>query len=350
MSTHQKTRPPAETSSTWQPSSLELANPSYSRLSRGSMVGLPLRVDQKRRFPRLRVLGALAAVVLIGSVVLALRDPLGGKSDATFVPAPVALLDLAHGSFTVHSKAGLAETSIQVGREIFAGAQIETGGEHSGRPSRAALRLAGGQSLRLDQNTRIRLMTNAKIVLERGAIYLDSASGAAVEIHTAQGLVRDIGTRFEVRVSENLPLRVRVRDGLISFEPPSGPVVKASAGTELMIDRQGRIEKRAVAIAGPSWDWATATAPLPQIEGMTVRAFLIWMAHENAWTLDLSAPQAAERVDTAVVHGRVEGLAPREALEAVLAGSGLVQRLEGDTLRVFVAGAGRRASGAWVAD
>ncbi len=82
-----------------------------------------------------------------------------------------------------------------------------------------AMTLTSGVHLRLDASSTARLDSATDVVLERGAVYVDSAGAhptqpdaSPISIHTPAGLVRDIGTQFEVRL-DDAGLRIRVRDG-----------------------------------------------------------------------------------------------------------------------------------------
>ena len=86
---------------------------------------------------------------------------------------------------------------------------------HGGR---AAIVLANGVELRLDSDTAITVDTERSMSLTRGAVYLDSSNRTgppeAVAIVARGTVIRDIGTRYEVRLSDQ-ELRVRVRDGRV---------------------------------------------------------------------------------------------------------------------------------------
>src|SRR5712691_3592529 len=104
------------------------------------------------------------------------------------------------------------------GRVAGAGSALAAGiGLTTGPDGRAALRLNGGPSVRLDSATDLRLISACVLDLRHGAVYVDTVSRSSeseaargsgssdaagvtslIEIRTALGLVRDVGTQFEV--------------------------------------------------------------------------------------------------------------------------------------------------------
>ncbi|HSM12829.1 MAG TPA: FecR domain-containing protein, partial [Thermoanaerobaculia bacterium] len=202
-----------------------------------------------------------------------------------------------------------------------------------------ALRLAGGSSLRIDVGTRVRLVSSRERELESGAVYLDSDGAAAssppLEVATPLGRVTEIGTRFEVRLdaAERSGLDVRVRDGRVVLAEDS-KAHEIARGEALRLGADGETERRSIDPRGAEWDWALAAAPVPEIEGRTLVEFLAWLERETGWAVRFEDAGLAERAAGIRLHGSVEGLAPLEAAEVVLAGAGLEHRLEERTLRI----------------
>ena len=93
----------------------------------------------------------------------------------------------------------LQPRALEVGDEVPLESRLTTDDE-----GRAAIQLASGHSVRLDRATSIRLLDAGSIALDKGAIYVDSGlearSATPLDIHTPLGLVREIGTQFEIRL------------------------------------------------------------------------------------------------------------------------------------------------------
>ena len=282
-----------------------------------------------RRARHALYLRSLAAVGVAAALVTALLwwlRPAPG-------PAPVvAVLQRTEGPVWLRQRSApedvaAASTS---GGAITAGTWIETG-----ETGRAALRLYGGASLRFDVSTRARLDSAGTLVLSRGAVYVDTGvrhSRSLLEVKTAFGVVRDIGTQFELRQSERA-LRLRVREGRVDLDW-AGAVHAAGAGEELRLADGRPFERGAFPVQGQAWSWTQAIAPAFAIEGRPLRAFLEWYARETRYLVDTSKVPPTVLGEAMLIHGTVEGLTPDEALRAVLPTCGLSPRLVGQTLIV----------------
>ena len=177
-----------------------------------------------------------------------------------------------------------------------------------------------GGTLRLDRETHVRLDTAHTATLLHGAIYYaNDTPGVAVTIHTPFGDVRDVGTRFEIRLRDDA-LRVRVRDGAVIVRDRT-----ARAGTELVADRTS-VTSRTVPTSGEEWAWIENAAPPIVLEGKSLHEVLQRIAIEKGLTLQRSGPDQT-------LHGEVP-LSVSEALDAATAAAGVTYRIEGDRLIV----------------
>jgi ferric-dicitrate binding protein FerR (iron transport regulator) len=272
--------------------------------------------------------GAVAAAV----VLVAVRF---GVKEGVVVPSPpreLATIEVLHGAVQpIAQSAGAGAPALsRIGDLVRAGDGIDTttGG-------RAILRLARGARVRVDRGSRMRLLTDTTLLLDQGAIYVESgpgADGGGLEVRTAIGTVTDIGTRFEVRLV-GAALRVRVRDGAVRLAQ-SGESHDARAGDELTLDGSGRTARRRLPPFGPDWAWI---ADLPQpfaLEGRTLFDFLDWIAAEHGWQLRFVDSGAERKARATTLHGSIEGLTPGEALDAVVPTSGVACELQAGVLQV----------------
>lgn len=223
-------------------------------------------------------------------------------------------------------------TSEMSGESLRAGSWIETTAGHL-----ESLRLSTGVGVRIDANTRLRVLTPSSVELERGRIYVDSGPAAdarstGIEIHTKFGVARDVGTRFEVQIGSS-NLRLRVRDGEVELRD-SRTSHHARPGDEFTLDAAGGLARRKVAVYGPEWDWAVDLAKPFEIEGRSLRDFLDWIAGENGWRLEFADPDIDEKSYTTILSGSIQGLTPVEALASVLPASGVPYQLENGVLLV----------------
>ena len=287
-----------------------------------------VRGEQRRR--RGRATGAALALAagLVLAIGLLVRWP--GTAPAVTV-ATVESLDgqlLADG------------VAVDLGAALVADVWIETAAEPAGL---ALLRLGAGETgvgLRLDAGTRLRLLDATRVELDTGAIYADTDGAPSDEpkitIETIHGSVRDIGTRFEVRIGDAVPLRVRVRDGRIVLDHASGRST-ADAGVELTLRADGEVVEAPIPLHGDLWSWTLDVLPAFDTEGRTLGELLDWAAHEGGWSLRFADPAIEAEARALTLHGSLSGLDLREAqirsrltlLESPLAaeelGAGLTQ-------------------------
>jgi ferric-dicitrate binding protein FerR (iron transport regulator) len=308
------------------------------------------RYGTRRRVQTRWALAAAATVIValgLGYWWISERSRTGG--------VPVATVQLVTGAPTVGRPGDGKEsgTTLVVGETILSGAHLDTTAAGGSSPGRTSLRLLEGPMLRLDEGTRLRLVSSSVIELDRGAVYVDSAPshgpGRGIEVHTAWGVVHEIGTQFEVRIlsaasatsarsatDQDAALRVRVREGSVRVEQGPGSHA-AESGVELTLRADGSVSRGTVAPYGPHWDWVVKTAPAMVIgeEGVPIDTFLTWVSRETGWRLELADGVLEEGVETFSVYGPIEGLTPDQALEPVLLGTrGLSHRVVDGTLLV----------------
>jgi ferric-dicitrate binding protein FerR (iron transport regulator) len=257
---------------------------------------------RRRRFTR--VGGALVAIAAGASVVV------------WFLPQPKptipAMMPVVAYVESVRGDAGLfAGQSLRKGVDV----QIPANATASIRWGRATLRLDGGTHLRIDGLT---LAT-----MQSGALYYsDPQRDLSHTIATPFGEVRDIGTRFELRLHDDA-LRVRVRDGIVTLRDQS-----AHGGQELIATRAA-IEQHAIATTGEEWSWIERAAPPLLLEGKTLAQVLYAVAEEKG----LSVEWSDASIGKVRLHGDVPLMAS-EALDAATTAAGVSYRIEGTRLIV----------------
>ena len=200
-----------------------------------------------------------------------------------------------------------------------------------------AARLATGQSLRLDKGTILHVIAGRSFRLETGTVYVDAnpqltAPGSSLAVATPQGIVREVGTQFEVRVADG-SVRIRVREGEVSLTGGGGMLGVAS-GQQLDVDERGRVERREIAVFGNEWAWAAAIAPTMTIEGVSVRTFLDGMARERGLALQFEPEGLAASAATTTLSGSIAGMTPDDALSSVLPTCRMRHSIEGGVLLI----------------
>jgi ferric-dicitrate binding protein FerR (iron transport regulator) len=269
--------------------------------------------------------GGLAAAA---ALVLAVRQTtdVGQGTDAAPIFATVEALS---GGARLATSAGGNETvPMQVGDHVPAGHEAFTTGAGA-----ATLHLAGGALLRMDGGTVLRLAAADAVVLTKGAVYIESGGEASLEVRTDIGVVRDIGTKFEVRLTP-AGLRVRVREGAVQVRRDRQQH-DAHTGDEITLDASGSAIRRTIRVDDDAdWTWATGARSPFEIEGRSLREFLDWIAEENGWQLLYADSAVEDKARTTTLHGSIQGLTAEQALAAVLPTSGLEHRLERGVLSI----------------
>ena len=267
----------------------------------------------RARTRRRRILGA-SAMAAAAAIIIVFLIP--GKITAPAIrPQTVARVELVRGVVDD----GLRQDP------IMAGATLRTGAT-----GRAALRLPGGQSLRLDINTDVRVMSAQLVVLRSGAIYIDSGARHAmpVEVQTRFGTVRELGTQFEVRVVNSLA--IAVREGSVGVST-SQEHFHIPAGYAATVSAAGMHGVRPLAESDANWP-ASITPPFP-IEGRTVSDLLSWCSRETSLPIRYRDAETEQIARTTQLHGApIDDAHPDDAAASILPTAGLAAERRGNAL------------------
>ncbi len=264
-------------------------------------------------------IGAAAALVLVAG---ALRRDRGSSTPG----APVAQVERVTSDGV--TRGGAVVKGLALNEPIRAGEWIDTGPR-----LRVALRFLDGTSVRLDRDSRIRVLSARTIELSSGAVYVDTASESdRFEVRTPVALARDLGTQFEVRLLDRT-LRLRVRTGIVQLTSRARSVA-GRAGTEIAFSDRGAVS-RPIPIHGPEWDWTASVSPSLDIEGLTLATFLERVTREHGWELSYDDAALARDASEIVLHGSVRDLSISDAVQVAVDTSGYRYRLEGGRLLVL---------------
>jgi ferric-dicitrate binding protein FerR (iron transport regulator) len=228
--------------------------------------------------------------------------------------APLATLSRVSGAVEAGSDGDWQPAVVR--QALGAGQEIVTGPQ-----GRAALLLRDGVSLRLDTDTRIALLTPERIVVTRGAVYLDAGRGSGVAdplvIESRFGTTRHLGTQYELRVAPDAML-VSVREGRVEVSG-TGPVTQADAGEQLLLKADGSMRRQTIARTAALWDWTQEVTPPFAIEQRTLSEFLVWVSRETGREIEFGSPRLQSSAAEIVLRGSIAGLRPDAALAAVMA-------------------------------
>ena len=268
---------------------------------------------EKIRSRRRRRAGfALAATILLGVVTVSLIQRFPGSAPA---PAPVAKIDYGFGPIVVkHPVDDRWQTFDGSSFELVEGTRVRIGDAGG-----LSLRLPGNRSLRIAEQTEISLASVRDIYLDRGTIYLDTERDRGrdpIEIHTALGSLRHVGTQFEARYTVN-ELRLRVREGTVLLRTGDDDL-RAEAGQQIVLDFEGAVKNTKISSFGDQWAWVQALAPMPEIDEQPLSEFLEWISMETGRSVHFANSDLQTRAYTTVLHGRLDRLMPMEALGVML--------------------------------
>lgn len=286
------------------------------------------RATASRRHRQVVWWGAAAAGIAAVLVVGWLRPyGIGNGTVATHVVGQVVRTEGDVRS-SLTSNASVSD-DVSDGAQILAASVLETS-----NTGRVALELDTGSSVRLDRDTRVVVVAERSLVLERGAVYVDADSQKTgpVAIQTLHGEVRDIGTQFQVRV-EGAAIRVMVREGEVLINGARSQMT-ARTGEALFVAGNGRAERTTISRYAPEWEWTSQVAPPFDLEGSTVQRFLDWVAREKGWRWRFVDDDTSRRAVDIVAHGSIEDYSPEEALDIVLPTCGLSYVRESDEVIV----------------
>lgn len=303
----------------------ETVDPERTEIARGRVAAHWENVVAERRSIRRqkhnRMYAVAASLVLVAVTASVLWQPQGGPPD------PVAMVDRVLGTVMV------ADSGAVSGVAIDANSAIETGPD-----GRIALRMSGGQSLRVDVNSRLVVDGAGQVSLQRGALYIDTGLVGApppMLVATALGTARDVGTQFQVRLADSM-LIVAVRDGLVDVVPVGQENVSVEAGRFLEVDTLGSKQDLPLQDDSANWAWIETVVPEFQIEGATLAEYLNWYAHERGLQLNWNDTDSAQKAGDIVLSGSIRGASLGEGLQIVRQIAPFEFSVDGDVLRVTV--------------
>ena len=217
------------------------------------------------------------------------------------------------------------------GNDVFVGDVIDTRVDGG-----LSLWLNGDISLRVDEQTVLKVAAEDEFTLMAGRIYIDTGdriySDRHVAIHTASGSAIDVGTQFSVSY-DHADMSVAVREGRVDLSDGE-QTHSAEQGQKLTL-RPGRsAELDSVPIAGPEWEWAIALAPDFVLQEHSLLDFLKWASRETGMELEFDSDDVRSAARIAQPYGSIEGLSPLQAVEAVLATTQLRYTIKGDTISI----------------
>lgn len=270
-----------------------------------------------RRRMRHRIVTFAAAASIIGAIaasIFVLRVP-------SALPEQVAKIERATGSIYLLGEQSVLHELPDL-NELSTGQTLVTGGD-----SAIALAWLGGGSLRVDEDSRVELVSPGEIFLRSGRVYFDSQSSALrahdvprstaeFVIRTTEGLIRHVGTQYMAGVSAS-GVTVSVREGQVRV---AGNTVDATAtaGQQLRIHGNARPSYANISAHGEIWRWAERIAPEFSVDQRSAHEFIHWVARESGLDIRFESDSVEQLAHTTRMSGGSGDMEPRAALHLLL--------------------------------
>ena len=285
----------------------------------------------RRRWRRL-TFGLAAAA----SVVLAIFIYSGMFKDSPSQTSTRLVASVVKQSGRVMNRPGGAHAAVQQLRAeetLMSGSVVTTAYD-----ARLAIRWLAGESIRLDENTRLLLISETDIELISGRIYIDSHADdnkpddkSELAINTPFGRVQHLGTQYMTSLTDGRII-VSVRQGSVAVTGNNEESI-AKGGQQLSISSTGRVSLAPITIYGDSWQWVEEISPGFRLDGRSLSDFLDWVSRESGRSLEYGSAAAETMARDTVMHGTVD-LQPMRALELMLQTSDLVAEVHTGVIKI----------------
>lgn len=220
---------------------------------------------------------------------------------------------------------------------LFTGQQVETS-----RASLMALDWSSGESIRMDENTKLTFLSATEIELLSGRIYIDSGDGLsqvktaspgppALLVRTFAGDIRHLGTQYIADLTST-GVEVIVREGRVAVGA-GGKESIANPGEQLIVSLDGETTFNTVSTFGELWAWTEELTPPFELDGRTILDFLEQVARETGRKVAFQDSSAENLARTSTLRGSID-LAPMRALELVLQTTDLVATMENGSIEI----------------
>jgi ferric-dicitrate binding protein FerR (iron transport regulator) len=194
--------------------------------------------------------------------------------------------------------------------------------------ARLAMRWLEGESVRLDENTRVVLISDTEIELISGRIYVDSHTDEKAPdqqselcIITPFGRVQHLGTQYMTSLADG-KVTVSVRQGRVAVTGSDEESI-ANGGQQLSVSRLGEVTLSPITVYGGDWRWIEEISPGFVLDGRSLADFLLWVSHESGHSLEYGSASAESLARETVMRGTID-LQPMHALDLMLQTSDLV--------------------------
>lgn len=266
---------------------------------------------QRKRKRNLAVFGLAASLVLSVILVSFLKE----QAPVDVNPEQLATVELQTGDIFVHDMQGANSTARRLANvTLHAGQVISTNTN-----TRLALNWKTGESIRLDENSEIALVSGSEIELLAGRIYVDTRestqSGASFAIRTFAGFIQHLGTQYLAGINDKT-VTLAVREGQVSLSAEASDLT-VNKGELASINPAGKTKVTNVETFGSLWEWTNLVTPELKLDGLSVFDFIQWAGRETGREVQFSDAAIRKLSKETRLRGSVN-LAPDLALELIL--------------------------------
>ncbi len=290
-----------------------------------------LHGEWKQQTRQRRVRRRVAGWAIAASVILAIFVSTGLlRQPAPDLQQPsLATVEKMTGEVHVRNE-GEQDSRLLTSVDLVAGSVLSTG-----NGARISLTWENGESIRVDENSRIALISSSGIGLLSGHVYIDSSGargkGKAFSIRTPSGPVSHIGTQYITGIAGD-GITLSVREGEVFIGSGTNRTI-ARQGQKLSVSGDGRQSVTSIPVYGESWQWIEQLAPDFDMDGRTMQDFLEWVGHETGLEIEYDSDETRLAAVQTRMHGMVN-LEPLRAMDLIMQTSDLTHVLKDGTILV----------------
>jgi len=266
---------------------------------------------RRKRKRYLSALGLAASLVLTVIVVTNLQDPTQAVSNYE----QLASLKAQEGDVFVHNIEDDNLTAHQLADGQFYANQVIS----TNTGARMALEWKTGESIRVDENSELALISISEIELISGRVYLDTKhviqAGSSFVITTFAGPIRHLGTQYMAGI-KGKTVTLSVREGEVYLDAANAEIL-VHKGEQVSIGPAGKPEVRPVQTFGRMWEWTSLVTPELNLDGLSAFEFIRWAGRESGREVEFLDVATKKMSMETLLRGKVN-LSPDDALDLIL--------------------------------
>jgi len=273
------------------------------------------RMRARKKRQKRTVYWSVAASVLLAILVRPMIFP---SHEATGGADVLGIVENYRGDASVlQENQRIQLTSSEKAIPLFPGQSLFTAAN-----SGMSIKWGAENTIRINQNTELKLRSASEIELVTGEIYVDiptipgrSLSSVKLQVVTRLGSINHVGTQFMVS-SDASNVEIKVREGSVSVDDGK-QVLVATKGQQAILGESDQVVRDAVLTYGPDWQWIEKLAPAFILEGRSLMDFLTWVHRETGKEIQFKTTAAKGIATSTIMHGSVDD-EPLKALGLVL--------------------------------